>query len=85
MWAGGATRLTGSGLSLVGRLLGSREFAGYMWATMIVWGRPVLASTVLLLVGRLWGGQGFVGLDRLVGASAAFIITIPAGALHWLS
>ena len=64
MWTGGATGLTGSGLSLVGRLLGSREFAGYMWAAMIVWGGPVWATTVLLLVGLLWGRQGTVNMGR---------------------
>ena len=69
MWAGGATGLTGSGLSLVGRLLGSREFAGYMWAAMIVWGGPVLATTVLLLVGRLWGRQGAVNIGMAAGAA----------------
>ena len=45
-------------------LLGSREFAGYMWAAMIVWGGPVWATTVLLLVGRLWGRQGTVNMGR---------------------
>ena len=69
MWVGGGSALTGSGLSLVGRLLGSREVAGYVWAAMIVWGEPVLATTVLLLVGRLWGRQGAVNIGMAAGAA----------------
>ena len=76
---GGGSALTCSVLSLVGRLLGGCEVVGYVWAARIVWGGPVSASTVFLLVGRLWGWQGFVGLGRLVGGSAAVIKTIPAG------
>ena len=63
MWAGGATGRTGSGLALAGRLLGSREFAGYMWAAMIVWGGPVWATTVLLLVNIGKGGNMILAVE----------------------